>query len=126
MVEIVAAGKVRYLGLSEVSPTTLRAAHAVHPITAVQQEYSLLTQEPEEGLLATARELGVGLVAYAPASRGLLTGTFRRPEDMPDSDHRPGPYLRFGSGHLGANLDLAGRLLTLANKIGTTPAQLGL
>lgn len=126
MAEVVAAGKVRYLGLSEVAPATLRAAHAVHPITAVQQEYSLVTRDPEAGVLATARELGVGLVAYSPVSRGLLTGTFRRPDDIPGGDRRAQRYPRFAGENLGANLDLAARLAALADEAGCTPAQLAL
>lgn len=126
MAEVVATGKARYLGLSEVAPDTLRAAHAVHPITAVQQEYSLLTRDPEGGLLATVRELGVGLVAYSPVSRGLLTGAFQRPEDLPGTDRRSERYPRFTRENLEANIDLAQRLAAIAHDVGAAPAHLAL
>src|SRR5919108_3978204 len=88
MAELVAAGKVRHLGLSEAAPETIRRAHAVHPITALQSEYSLWTRDPEDGVLATCRELGIGFVAYSPLGRGFLAGRFRSPDDLPEGDWR--------------------------------------
>src|SRR5271165_2501308 len=88
MAELVAAGKVRHLGLSEAGPNTVRRAHAVHPITALQTEYSLWSRDPESAILATCRELGIGFVAYSPLGRGFLTGHFRRFEDLPADDYR--------------------------------------
>ena len=88
MAELVQQGKVRYLGLSEAAPATIRRAHAVHPITALQTEYSLWSREPEEEILPTVRELGIGFVAYSPLGRGFLTGRFQRPEDIPEGDWR--------------------------------------
>ena len=88
MAELVREGKVRYLGLSEAAPATLRRAFAVHPITALQTEYSLWTRDPEDEVLATCRELGVGFVAYSPLGRGFLTGRFRKLEDLPADDYR--------------------------------------
>ena len=100
MAELVAEGKVRFLGLSEASPATLRRACAVHPISALQTEYSLWTRDPEDGILQACRELGIGFVAYSPLGRGFLTGRFRRFEDLPEGDYRrsapalPGRELR--------------------------------
>src|SRR5213075_2495214 len=88
MAELVRAGKVRYLGLSEAAPATIRRAAKVHPIAALQTEYSLWSRDPEDGLLATVRELGIGFVAYSPLGRGFLTGRFRRIEDLPADDWR--------------------------------------
>jgi aryl-alcohol dehydrogenase-like predicted oxidoreductase len=88
MAELKQAGKIRYLGLSEASVATIRKAHAVHPITALQTEYSLWTRDPEEGLLDACRELGIGFVAYSPLGRGFLSGRFQRPEDIPEDDFR--------------------------------------
>src|SRR5207245_3714987 len=88
MVELVEAGKVRYLGLSEAAPQTIRRAHAVHPIAALQSEYSLWTRDPEDEILPTVRELGIGFVAYSPLGRGFLSGRFRSPDDLPDDDFR--------------------------------------
>src|SRR5436189_151197 len=88
MAELVKEGKVRFLGLSEAAPDTIRRAHKVHPITALQTEYSLWSREPEEEILPTVRELGIGFVAYSPLGRGFLTGRFRRLEDLPDEDWR--------------------------------------
>ncbi|MQA96094.1 MAG: aldo/keto reductase [Streptosporangiales bacterium] len=126
MAELVAAGKVRHIGLSEISAATLRRAHAVHPIAAVQQEYSLFTRDPEESLLPAMRELGVVLVAYSPLGRGVLTGTFRRPEDIPEGDARRSRYPRFTGANLEHNLGLLERLDALAAETGRTPAQLAL
>ena len=88
MAELVTAGKVRYLGLSEAAPETIRRAHAVHPITALQTEYSLWSRDPEDALLATCRDLDIAFVAYSPLGRGFLTGRFRTPEDLPEGDWR--------------------------------------
>jgi aryl-alcohol dehydrogenase-like predicted oxidoreductase len=125
MAELVKARKVRYLGLSEVSPRTLRLAHAVHPITAVQSEYSLWTREPEDGILAACRELGAGFVPFSPLGRGFLTGTVRSLQGLPDNDFRRG-VPRFQDGNLERNLALADRLRQLAGAKGCTAAQLAL
>jgi aryl-alcohol dehydrogenase-like predicted oxidoreductase len=116
---------VRYLGLSEASAQTIRRAHAVHPITAVQSEYSLWTRDPEDEVLATLRELGIGLVAYSPLGRGFLTGQIRSLDDLSEDDwRRSNP--RFQEEALRANLQLADRVTELANKRDVTPAQLAL
>jgi aryl-alcohol dehydrogenase-like predicted oxidoreductase len=123
MAELVQAGKVRYLGLSEASADTIRRAHAVHPITAVQSEYSLWTRDPEDQVLATLRELGIGLVAYSPLGRGFLTGKIRSLEDLPEDDwRRTNP--RFQEAALRENLQLADQVTALADKRKVTPAQL--
>ena len=107
MAELVAAGKVRYLGLSEASAQTIRRAHAVHPITAVQTEYSLWTRDVEQEILPTLQELGIALVAYSPLGRGFLSGRFTSSEELDDSDYRRhGP--RFTGENLKQNLALAG------------------
>jgi aryl-alcohol dehydrogenase-like predicted oxidoreductase len=127
MAELVAAGKVRHLGLSEVSPATLRAAHAVHPIAAVQLEYSLFTREVVEGeALATCRELGVAVVAYSPVGRGWLTGTVTSPDQFGAGDFRPVGLPRFSTANFAANLSLAERVKAVAVEIGCTPAQAAL
>ncbi|GGM55900.1 aldo/keto reductase [Dactylosporangium sucinum] len=123
MAELVTAGKVRHLGLSEVSATTLRAAHAVHPIAALQVEYSLFSREPEASLLDTCRELGVALVAYSPVGRGLLTGTVGT---FAADDFRPVALPRFNGDNLAANLRLADAVKAVAAEIGATPAQAAL
>ena len=125
MAALVAEGKVRYLGLSEVSPETLRQAHAVHPITAVQSEYSLTTREPEGRILPACRELNIGFVPYSPLVRGLLSGTVRSVEALPADDFRRG-LPRFQAGNFERNLALADRLAALAAEKGCTPAQLAL
>jgi aryl-alcohol dehydrogenase-like predicted oxidoreductase len=125
MADLVTAGKVRFLGLSEVNPTTLRRACAVHPITAVQSEYSLWTRDPEAGLLATCRELGVGFVPYSPLGRGFLTGQIRRFEDFGPADYRRHSP-RFQGENFQKNLDLVARLEDMAAARGCTPAQLAL
>ena len=125
MAALVAEGKVRYLGLSEISPDTLRRAQAVHPITAVQSEYSLWTRDPEEGILQACRDLGVGFVPFSPLGRGFLAGTVRSLEGLPSSDFRRG-LPRFQAGNLERNLVLQERLRALAAKKGCTPAQLAL
>jgi aryl-alcohol dehydrogenase-like predicted oxidoreductase len=125
MAELVEAGKVRYLGLSEASAETIRRAHAVHPITAVQTEYSLWTRDLESGILPTLQELGIALVAYSPLGRGFLSGRFSSPDDLEDGDFRKhGP--RFTGENLAANLSLAERVKELAGEKGVTPGQLAL
>lgn len=125
MAELVREGKVRHLGLSEVSPSTLRRAHAVHPIAAVQTEYSLFSREPEDELLPTLRELGVALVAYSPLGRGFLAGRLRKLEDLAPDDWRRGNP-RFQGGAFERNVELADRIRELAAAKGCTPAQLAL
>jgi aryl-alcohol dehydrogenase-like predicted oxidoreductase len=125
MAELVAAGKVRYLGLSEAAPETIRRANAVHKITALQTEYSLWTRDPENGLLDTTRSLGIGFVAYSPLGRGFLTGRFRSIDDLaPDDWRRNNP--RFQGANFQKNLDLVERVEALARKKGCTPAQLAI
>ncbi len=122
---LVRAGKVRLIGLSEVSPETLRAAHAVHPISAVQMEYSLFSRDVEGEMLATCRELGVSLVAYSPIGRGLLTGAITSREQLADDDWRR-TVPRFAEGNLDANLTLVDAVREVAAEIGCTPAQAAL
>jgi len=125
MAELVAAGKVRYLGLSEASAATIRRAHAVHPITAVQTEYSLWTRDVEAEILPTLQELGIALVAYSPLGRGFLSGRFTSPDELEESDfRRHGP--RFTGENLKLNLKLAERVRELAEDKGITPGQLAL
>src|SRR2546426_7039327 len=125
MGELVREGKVRFLGLSEASPATLRRAHAVHPISALQTEYSLWSRDPETDILPTCRELGIGFVAYSPLGRGFLTGRFRRPEDLPSDDwRRTNP--RFQGENFQRNLDLVARVEAIAREKGCTPSQLAL
>ena len=125
MAELVKAGKVRYLGLSEAAPATIRRAHAVHPIAALQTEYSLWSREPEEELLATCRDLGIGFVAYSPLGRGFLTGAIRSIDDLdPDDWRRRNP--RFQGANFQRNLDLVATVESLAATKGCTPAQLAL
>ena len=125
MADLVAEGKVRHIGLSEAAPETIRRAHAVHPITAVQTEYSLWTRDLEESVLPTLRELGIGLVAYSPLGRGFLAGRFRSPQDLADDDfRRTGP--RFKGENLERNLDLVAKVEDLASEKGCTPGQLAL
>lgn len=125
LAELVQAGKVRLIGLSEVSPATLRAAHAVHPVAAVQMEYSLFTRDVEGEMLATCRELGVSLVAYSPVGRGLLTGAITSREQLADDDWRR-TVPRFADGNLDANVRLAEAVREVAAEIGCTPAQAAL
>ncbi|HSB81836.1 MAG TPA: aldo/keto reductase [Candidatus Methylomirabilis sp.] len=125
MADLVRQGKVRYLGLSEAAPATIRRAHAIHPITALQTEYSLWSRDPEEEILPTVRELGIGFVAYSPLGRGFLTGRFRRLEDLPEGDwRRRSP--RFQGENFQKNLVLADRIKAMAAEKGVTPAQLAL
>ena len=125
MASLVDAGKVRFLGLSEVSGATLRRAHSVHPITAVQSEYSLWTRDPEVGILPTCRELGVGFVPFSPLGRGFLGGGIRSLDALPKDDFRRG-IPRFQSENLDRNLALVARLQEIAAVKGCTPAQLAL
>ncbi len=125
MAGLVAEGQVRFLGLSEVSPSTLRRAHAVHPITAVQSEYSLWTRDPEDGVLAACRELGVGLVPFSPLGRGFLSGRIRSIDPLPEEDFRRGSP-RFQGENLRQNLALVDRLAELAQEKRCTTAQLAL
>jgi aryl-alcohol dehydrogenase-like predicted oxidoreductase len=125
MADLVRRGTVRHLGLSEVSPATLRRAHRIHPIAAVQTEYSLFSREPEDDLLPTLRELGVALVAYSPLGRGFLAGRFRTLDDLsPDDWRRRNP--RFRDGNFERNVALADRVREMAAAKGCTPAQLAL
>ena len=125
MALLVTAGKVRYLGLSEAAPATLRRAVAVHPIAALQTEYSLWSRDPEGELLATCRELGIGFVAYSPLGRGFLTGRFRSIDDLEPSDwRRQNP--RFQGDNFQKNLDVVAQVQALARDKGCTPAQLAL
>ncbi|HET7621907.1 MAG TPA: aldo/keto reductase [Gemmatimonadaceae bacterium] len=125
MAELVREGKVRYLGLSEAAPDTIRRAHAVHPISAVQTEYSLWTRDPENDVLKVCRELGIGFVAYSPLGRGFLTGKIRRVEDLADDDFRRSNP-RFTGENFQKNLDLVDRVEAIARRKGCTPAQLAL
>jgi aryl-alcohol dehydrogenase-like predicted oxidoreductase len=125
MAALVAAGKVRYLGLSEASAATLERAHRVHPITALQTEYSLWTRDPEEGALATCRRLGVGFVPYSPLGRGFLTGAITKPDDFAEDDYRRHSP-RFQGDNFVRNLDLARKVKTVAASVGCTPGQLAL
>ncbi|MFD8717213.1 aldo/keto reductase [Streptomyces sp. NPDC059629] len=125
MAELVAEGKVRHIGLSEASPETIRRAHAVHPITAVQTEYSLWSRDPEDGVLPTCRELGIGFVPYSPLGRGFLAGRFSSPDELDANDfRRNGP--RFTGDNLDANLRLAAKVKEIAAEKDVTPAQLAL
>jgi aryl-alcohol dehydrogenase-like predicted oxidoreductase len=125
MADLVRAGKVRYLGLSEAGPDTLRRAAKVHPITAVQTEYSLWTRDPEDGVLAACRELGIGFVAYSPLGRGFLTGQLKRFEDLaPDDFRRHSP--RFQGENFDKNLALVEHLTKIARDKGVTAGQLAL
>jgi aryl-alcohol dehydrogenase-like predicted oxidoreductase len=125
MKELVEAGKVRHLGLSEASPETIRRAHAVHPITALQTEYSLWSRDPEEVILPTVRELGVGFVAYSPIGRGFLSGRFTSPDDFGEDDFRR-YHPRFQGDNFRRNLELVDRVKEIAEEKGITPGQLAL
>src|SRR4051812_48293095 len=127
MGELVDAGKVRHLGLSEASPATIRRAHAVHPITALQTEYSLFTRDLEDEILGTLRELGIGLVPYSPLGRGLLTGAIAGEEELAgDDSRRSGYFPRFNGEALDANLTLVAKVREIAEAKGATPGQLAL
>jgi aryl-alcohol dehydrogenase-like predicted oxidoreductase len=125
MADLVKQGKVRFLGLSEAAVATIRRAHAVHPISALQTEYSLWTRDPEEEILGTVRELGIGFVSYSPLGRAFLTATIKSPEDLATTDfRRRGP--RFQGENLQRNLALVAPIETMAKAKGVTPAQLAL
>jgi aryl-alcohol dehydrogenase-like predicted oxidoreductase len=125
MAELVAAGKIRNIGLSEAAPETIRRAHAVHPITAVQTEYSMWSRDPEAEILPTCRELGIGFVPYSPLGRGFLSGRFTSPDQLDANDfRRNGP--RFTGENLDSNLRLAAKVAELAEEKGVTAAQLAL
>jgi aryl-alcohol dehydrogenase-like predicted oxidoreductase len=126
MKELVEDGKVRYLGLSEAAPETIRRAHAVHPISALQSEYSLFTRELEDEVLPTLRELGIGFVAYSPLGRGFLTGAWKSMDDLPEDDTRAGRFPRFSEENFRQNLELAERVREIAAEKGATPGQLAL
>jgi len=125
MADLVRAGKVRYLGLSEAAPQTIRRAHAVHPISALQTEYSLWSRDPEDEILATVRELGIGFVAYSPLGRGFLTGQIKTIDDLAADDYRRYSP-RFQGENFSKNLDLVARVTELARLKGVTPGQLAL
>ena len=123
--ELVAEGKVRYIGLSEAGPDTIRRAHAVHPITALQSEYSQWTRDPEARTLAVLRELGIGLVAYSPLGRGFLTGAIRKVDDFDDDDSRKSNP-RFMGENFAHNLRAVDEVTAIAAEVGATPAQVAL
>ena len=125
MAQLVQAGKVRHLGLSEAAPETIRRAHATHPITALQTEYSLFARDPENEILSTVRELGIGFVAYSPMGRGLLTGRWRTIEDLAADDYRRLDP-RFQGENLERNVDVVTRVHEMAREMGCSPAQLAL
>ena len=125
MAELVKQGKVRYLGLSEASPQTLRRAVKVHPIAALQTEYSLWTRDPEREILSVCRDLGVGFVAYSPLGRGFLTGQFQKFEDLPADDYRRNTP-RFQGKNFQKNLDLVKRVEEIGKEKGCKPSQLAL
>jgi aryl-alcohol dehydrogenase-like predicted oxidoreductase len=125
LAEMVHAGKIRYIGLSEAGPATIRRAHAVHPVAALQTEYSLWTRDPEDEVLSTTRELGIAFVAYSPLGRGFLTGQFKRFEDLPADDYRRFSP-RFQGENFQKNLDLVARVEAIAKEKKCTPGQLAL
>lgn len=125
MKALVKEGKVRYLGLSEAAPATIRRAHKIHPISALQTEYSLWTRDPEQEILSTVRELGIGFVAYSPLGRGFLTGRFKKYEDLPADDYRR-VHPRFQGENFAKNLQLVDQLNSLSSEKKCTPAQLAL
>ena len=125
MARLVEQGKVRYLGLSEAGPATIRRAHRVHPITALQSEYSLWSRDVEDEVLDVCRELGIGFVAYSPLGRGFLTGRFKTFDDLPEDDYRRN-HPRFQGENFQKNLDLVKRVEEIAAEKGCTPAQLAL
>jgi aryl-alcohol dehydrogenase-like predicted oxidoreductase len=125
LAELVEAGKVRFIGLSEASPETIRRAHAVHPVTALQTEYSLWSRDPEDAILPTVRELGIGFVAYSPLGRGFLSGRFRSPSDFPDDDFRR-HHPRFQGENFDRNMQLVSRVEEMARAKGVTAGQLAL
>src|SRR3954453_2397653 len=125
MKELVEQGKVRHIGLSEAAPQTIRRAHAVHPVTALQTEYSLWTRDPEEAILPTVRELGIGFVAYSPLGRGFLSGRFKTPDDFEEGDFRS-YHPRFQGENFRKNLELVEKGKEIADEKGVTASQLAL
>ena len=125
LADLVREGKVRYIGLSEASVATLERAHKVHPVTALQNEYSLWTRDPEAGVLAACRRLGIGFVPYSPLGRGFLTGAIKRPDDLAADDYRRSSP-RFQGENFAKNLRLVEKVETVAAEIGCTPGQLAL
>jgi aryl-alcohol dehydrogenase-like predicted oxidoreductase len=125
MAELVVKGKVLHLGLSEASPATIRRAHSAAPITALQTEYSLWTRDPEEEILPTVRELGIGFVAYSPLGRGFLTGRFQTVDDLDEDDFRR-THPRFQGENFQRNLELVERVKEIAGEKGCTPGQIAL
>ena len=125
LAELVREGKVRYLGISEAAPATIRRAHAVHPISALQTEYSLWSRDPEDEILPMVRELGIGFVAYSPLGRGFLTGRFQKPEDLPEGDYRR-TSPRFQGENFARNLRLVARVQEMAAEKRCEPSQLAL
>ncbi len=125
MAELVKAGKVRYLGLSEAAPATIRRAHRIHPISALQTEYSLWSRDPEADILPTVRELGIGFVAYSPLGRGFLTGRFQRREDLPEGDWRRN-HPRFQGANFQKNLELARHVQLIAREKNVSSSQVAL
>ncbi|MDQ3912775.1 MAG: aldo/keto reductase [Actinomycetota bacterium] len=125
MAELAEAGKVRYLGISEAAPGTIRRAHSVHPVTALQTEYSLWSRDVEDEILPAVRELGIGFVAYSPLGRGFLTGQFQRFEDLPEGDYRRNSP-RFQGENFQKNLEVVGKVREIASEKGATPSQLAL
>ena len=126
MAELVTAGKVRFLGLSEAAPATIRRAHAVHPITALQTEYSLWERHAETDIIPTVRELGIGFVPYSPLGRGFLTGAYAKPSDLPSGDTRVQRFPRFGRDAFERNQILVDRVRIIAARRGATAGQLAL
>ena len=126
MAELVEQGKVRYLGLSEAGPQTIRRAHAIHPISALQSEYSLFSRDIEDSVLPTVRELGIGFVAYSPLGRGFLSGRFRSPDDLPEGDVRGQRFPRFAQENFDKNLELVDRVKEIAAEKAATPGQLAI
>ena len=126
MAALVQAGKVRHLGLSEASASTIRRASAVHPISALQTEYSLFTRDVEAEILPTVRELGIGFVAYSPLGRGILTGSIKTAADLPENDSRSGRFPRFADENLEQNVQLVRVIDELASTKGCTPGQLAI
>lgn len=125
MAELITAGKVRYLGLSEAAPATIRRAHATHPISALQTEYSMWSRDPEDAILPTVRELGIGFVPYSPLGRGFLTGELKTPDDLAADDYRRHAP-RFQGEAFVKNLELVAEIERMAKGKGCTPAQLAL
>lgn len=125
LADLVKMGKVRYIGLSEANPETIRRAHAVHPVTALQTEYSLFSREPEGEILPTTRKLGIAFVAYSPLGRGFLSGRIQKPEDLEEGDWRR-TVPRFTEEAIDANLTLVDRVKGIARRKGITPSQLAL